>query len=119
MGDQFLGADIDFEFDVVLGRLIDLHRFLEVVPQHFAGGASRFDRSIEIMPHGGLARTNRTKCTRKTVLRIRSAIWRGELCEPAGVAELAPRRRLHAGGRPPLRVAFKKTGRRNEILLPG
>src|SRR4029077_6623087 len=65
--DQFLGPDIDFEFDVVLGGLIHLHWFLEVVPQHFAGGRGRFNGSIEIMPHERLARTKRTKCTRKTV----------------------------------------------------
>jgi len=57
--DQFLGADIDFEFDVVLGGLIYLHRFLEVVPQHFAGGTGRFNGGVEIMPHEGLARTKR------------------------------------------------------------
>src|SRR6266550_613016 len=66
--DQFLGADIDFEFDVVLGGLIYLHRFLEVVPQHFAGGAGRFNGGVEIMPHERLARTKRRKCTRKTAL---------------------------------------------------
>src|SRR5438045_9561790 len=62
--DQFLRADVDFEFDVVLGGLIHLHWFLEVVPQHFAGGASRFNGGVEIMGHEGLARTKRTKCRR-------------------------------------------------------
>jgi hypothetical protein len=64
--DQFLGADIDFEFDIVLGGLIHLHRFLEVVPKHFTGGAGRFNGDVEIMPHERLARTKRKKCTRKT-----------------------------------------------------
>src|SRR5205823_15130599 len=63
---QFLCAYVDLEFDVVLGGLIYLHRFLEVVPQHFAGGAGRFDGGVEIMPHERLARTKRKKCTRKT-----------------------------------------------------
>src|SRR5437016_8254136 len=64
--DQFLRADVDFEFDVVLGGLIHLHWFLEVVPQHFAGGASRFNGGVEIMGHERLARTKTTKCTTKT-----------------------------------------------------
>src|SRR5438132_10438700 len=64
--DQFLHADVDFEFDVVLGGLIHLHWFLEVVPQHFAGGASRFNGGVEIMGHERLARTKNTKCTTKT-----------------------------------------------------
>src|SRR6476646_4127914 len=64
--DQFLRADVDFEFDVVLGGLIHLHWFLEAVPQHFAGGASRFNGGVEIMGHERLARTKNTKCTTKT-----------------------------------------------------
>jgi hypothetical protein len=64
--DQFLGAHIDFEFDIVLGGLIYLHRFLEIVPQHFAGGAGRFNGGVEIMPHERLARTKRRKCTRNS-----------------------------------------------------
>src|SRR5438105_3465631 len=66
--DQFLGADIDFKFNIVLGGLIHLHRFLEIVPEHFPGGTGRFNGGVEIMPHERLARTNRRKCTRKTAL---------------------------------------------------
>src|SRR5437016_2175785 len=64
--DQFLHADVDFEFDVVFGGLIHLHWFLEVVPQHFAGGARRFNGGVEIMGHERLARTKNTKWTTKT-----------------------------------------------------
>src|SRR5207244_11636699 len=65
-GDQFLVTDVDFELDVVFGGLIHLHWFLTVVPQHFAGGASRFNGGVEIMGHERLARTKNTKCTTKT-----------------------------------------------------
>ena len=38
-GDQFLGADVEFELDVVRCECIDVERRAEVAAQEFAGGA--------------------------------------------------------------------------------
>ena len=50
-GDQFLGAHIDLELDVVRRGRIDAERLLKMVPKQFAGGARGFDRRVEIMRH--------------------------------------------------------------------
>src|SRR5438067_5809344 len=107
---QFLGPDIDFEFDVVLGGLIHLHWFLEVAPQHFAGGASRFNGGVEIMRHHRLARTKNTECTTKTnrrTIALTSILSPGERrTQVAGVLGIG-------GGRP-----YAKRLVRVSCLLP-
>jgi hypothetical protein len=52
-GDQRLGANIDLEFDVVRFRGVHPERLLKTMAQHFAGGAGRFHRGVEIMRHDG------------------------------------------------------------------
>src|SRR5213082_189443 len=127
--DQFLRADVDFEFDVVLGGLINLHWFLEVVPQHFAGGASRFNGGVEIMGHERLARTKNTKCTTKTNRRGNRPYLNllpgrgGHSSRVSGGS--APETVREAPGQgslsrlPYMTASQEKNGRRNRILPPG